>query len=94
MLGLMQQLTVNAAAVRFDDDSLTGKVLNYMAGQQGAQPADIANQAKAIVPFLTISTIPRISRSRRLRPPRCRSPCSWPAPCPTRWTSPRRSASR
>jgi hypothetical protein len=53
MLGLMQQLTVSSAAVRFDDDSLTGKVLNYVASQQGAQPADIANQAKAIVPFLT-----------------------------------------
>ena len=53
MLGLMQQLTINGASVRFDDDSLTGKVLDYYAKQQGVSAADIANQAKAIVPFLT-----------------------------------------
>jgi len=53
MLGLMQQLTFHGANIRFDDDSLTGKVLNYVAKQQGMQPKDIANQAKAIVPFLT-----------------------------------------
>jgi hypothetical protein len=52
MLGLMQQLTFHGATIRFDDDSLTGKVLEYVAKQQGAKPADIANQAKAIVPFL------------------------------------------
>jgi hypothetical protein len=53
MLGLMQQLTFHAANIRFDDDSLTGKVLNYVAEQQNMKPEDIANQAKAIVPFLT-----------------------------------------
>jgi hypothetical protein len=53
MLGLMQQLTFHAANIRFDDDSLTGKVLNYVAQQQNMKPEDIANQAKAIVPFLT-----------------------------------------
>ena len=53
MLGLMQQLTFNGASIRFDDDSLTGKVLDYVAKQQGMKPEDIANQAKAIVPFLT-----------------------------------------
>lgn len=52
MLGLMQQLTVNGASLRFDDDSLTGKVLDYLAGQQGASASDIANQAKAVVPFM------------------------------------------
>ena len=52
MLGLMQQLTFHGATVRFDDDSLTGKVLDYVAEQQGTKPKDIANQAKAIVPFL------------------------------------------
>jgi hypothetical protein len=52
MLGLMQQLTFHEAAIRFEDDSLTGKVLEYIAGQQGKKPADIANQVKAIVPFL------------------------------------------
>ncbi len=32
-------------------DSLTGKVLDYVARQQGMKAKDIANQAKAIVPF-------------------------------------------
>ncbi len=51
MLGLMQQLTFHSAKIRFDDASLTGKILAYIAGQQGAQPADIVNQAKALLPF-------------------------------------------
>ena len=51
MLGLMQQLTFHGATIRFDDDSLTGKVLDYVARQQGAKPADIVNQAKAMLPF-------------------------------------------
>jgi hypothetical protein len=52
MLGLMQQLTFHSASLRFDDDSLTGKVLDFIAAQQGVKAADLANQAKAIVPFL------------------------------------------
>ena len=52
MLGLMQQLTFHAATIRFDDDSLTGKVLEYAARQQGAKPEDVAAQTKAVVPFL------------------------------------------
>ncbi len=52
MLGLMQQLTFHSASLRFDDDSLTGKVLDFLAAQQGIKGADLANQAKAIVPFL------------------------------------------
>ncbi|TRC92207.1 hypothetical protein FJV76_29430 [Mesorhizobium sp. WSM4303] len=51
MLGLLQQLSFNSASVRFDDDSLTGKVLEYVGKQQGISGKDIANQAKAIVPF-------------------------------------------
>lgn len=52
MLGLMQQLTFHSTSIRFDDDSLTGKVLDYVAAQQNMKASDIANQAKAIVPFL------------------------------------------
>ena len=33
--------------------SLTGKVLEFIGKQQGMSASDIANQAKAIVPFLT-----------------------------------------
>lgn len=51
MLGLMQQLSFHAASIRFDDDSLTNKVLEYVGKQQGMSGKDIANQAKAIIPF-------------------------------------------
>lgn len=51
ILGLMQQLSFNSASIRFDDDSLTNKVLDYVGKQQGMSGKDIANQAKAIVPF-------------------------------------------
>ena len=51
MLGLVQQLTFHSASLRWDDDSLTGKVLEYVGKQQGMSAADVANQAKAIVPF-------------------------------------------
>ncbi len=51
MLGLMQQLTLNGATLRFDDDTLTQKALEFVAAQQGAKPAAIVNQAKAILPF-------------------------------------------
>ncbi len=51
MLGLMQQLTLNGATLRFDDDTLTQKTLEFVAAQQGAKPADIVNQAKAVLPF-------------------------------------------
>lgn len=52
MLGLMQQLTFNGASVRFDDDSITNKVLDYLGKQQGVTGKDVANQAKAIVPLM------------------------------------------
>jgi len=52
MLGLMQQLSFHSLAVRFDDDSLTKKVLDYVGAQQGMTGADIANQVKAMVPIL------------------------------------------
>lgn len=51
MLGLLQQLSFNGASVRFEDASLTGKVLDYVGKQQGMSAKDVANQAKAIVPF-------------------------------------------
>jgi hypothetical protein len=51
MLGLMQQINLHGATIRFDDDSLTDKVLSFVAAQQGAQPGDIKNQAKAVLPF-------------------------------------------
>ena len=53
MLGLMQQLTFQTATLRWDDDSLTNRVIDYVAGMQKMKPDDIRNQAKAIVPFMT-----------------------------------------
>lgn len=51
ILGLLQQLTFHEAEIAFSDDLLTGKVLEFVAGNQGMKPADVANQAKAVVPF-------------------------------------------
>ena len=51
MLGLMQQVNFHSASIRFEDDSLTQKILEFVAAQQGMKPSDIANQAKAIIPF-------------------------------------------
>jgi hypothetical protein len=52
MMGLMQQLTFHSAQIRFEDNNLTNKVLDFVAKQQGARSKDIANQAKAMVPFM------------------------------------------
>jgi len=51
MLGLMQQLTVNGASIRFDDASLTNKLLDYFANQQGSDRATLTNQVKAVLPL-------------------------------------------
>ena len=51
MLGLMQQLSLNGATIRFDDDSLTGKILDFVAQQQGQKREDIVNLAKAALPL-------------------------------------------
>jgi hypothetical protein len=51
MLGLMQQLSLHGATIRFDDASLTGKILDFVAKQQGQKREDIVNLAKAGLPF-------------------------------------------
>lgn len=51
MLGLMQQLSFDHASVSYQDDSLTGKVMDFVARKQKMQRSDIVNQAKAILPF-------------------------------------------
>lgn len=52
MLGLMQQLTFEGASISFVDDSLTSRLLEFFAKQQNTTPEQLANQAKAIVPFM------------------------------------------
>ena len=51
ILGLLQQLSFHGAEIAFADDSLTGKVLEFVAQNQGMKASDVANQAKAVVPF-------------------------------------------
>lgn len=51
VLGLMQQLTLHGAEIAYGDDGLTQNVLGFVAQQQGVQASDVANQAKAMLPF-------------------------------------------
>jgi hypothetical protein len=55
MLGLMQQLSFISMSIRFDDASITGRVLDYAAKQQGQDRAAMVNQSKAIIPFMVAS---------------------------------------
>jgi hypothetical protein len=51
MLGLLQQLNFVSMSIRFDDASITGKVLDYAAKQAGQDRAAIVNQTKGVLPF-------------------------------------------
>lgn len=52
MLGLMQQLTFNSATIRVEDASLTGKLLDFFAQQQGVDRNSMVQQTKGILPFM------------------------------------------
>lgn len=52
MLGLMQQLNLHGLEISFDDSSLTTKVLEFAAEDQGVSATDVANQTKAVLPFM------------------------------------------
>jgi hypothetical protein len=52
MLGLLQQLNLHGLEISFDDASLTTKVLEFAAQDQGISAADVANQTKAVLPFM------------------------------------------
>jgi hypothetical protein len=51
MLGMLQQLNFISMSIRFDDASITGKVLDYAAKQAGQDRAAIVNQTKGVIPF-------------------------------------------
>jgi hypothetical protein len=51
MLGMLQQLNFISMSIRFDDASITGKVLDYAAKQAGQDRAAIINQTKGVLPF-------------------------------------------
>jgi hypothetical protein len=53
-LGLMQQLTFNSVSLRFDDASLTGRLLDYAAKQANQKREDLVNQAKGVLPVLAM----------------------------------------
>lgn len=52
MLGLMQQLTFNSAEVHFEDDSITGRALEYAGKQQGMDGAQMAQAVKGMAPLM------------------------------------------
>lgn len=52
ILGLMQQLELEGLEISFEDNSLTERVLAYAAEDQGTTPEAVADQTKAVLPFL------------------------------------------
>ncbi|TCR92960.1 hypothetical protein [Rhizobium sp. BK376] len=52
MLGLMQQLTLNSAQIRFDDASITKRALDYAGKQQGVTGEQMANTLKGLTPIM------------------------------------------
>lgn len=52
MLGMMQQLTLNGLSIRFDDASLTNKVLDMVASQQGTSREQMVQGLQAMLPFV------------------------------------------
>lgn len=52
MLGLMQQMSFNNAEIRFEDDGITGRGLEFAGKQQGTSGADMAQMVKAMVPIM------------------------------------------
>ncbi len=51
MLGLLQQLNFIGMTIRFDDASITNKIIDYAAKQAGQDRAAIINQTKGVLPF-------------------------------------------
>ncbi|WP_265515495.1 hypothetical protein [Nitratireductor luteus] len=51
MLGMMQQLSFHRLSIRFNDDSLSGKLLDLAASKQGGTPQDVIAQAQMIIPM-------------------------------------------
>jgi hypothetical protein len=52
LIGLAQQMTLNSASIRFDDASLTGKLLDLAAQKMGQPKETLINQYKGMVPVL------------------------------------------
>ncbi|MBD8553018.1 hypothetical protein IFT84_00610 [Rhizobium sp. CFBP 8762] len=52
MLGLIQQLSLNAISIRFEDDSITKRALDYAASEQGTTAAELTQSLKAMAPLM------------------------------------------
>ncbi|MDQ0319830.1 hypothetical protein QO002_001968 [Pararhizobium capsulatum DSM 1112] len=52
MMGLMQQLTFNGASIRFDDASITKRVLDYLGKEQGVSGDQLAQSLKGLIPVM------------------------------------------
>lgn len=51
MMGLLQQMTYISSSITFEDDSLTGKILDFQAAKQGTDRKSLVGLAKAVLPF-------------------------------------------
>ncbi|MGU3576348.1 hypothetical protein ACLBWZ_12475 [Brucellaceae bacterium C25G] len=54
MLGLAEQLTIKDIAIRFEDNSLTNKLFDFYAEQQGTEPQMLREQAKMVLPLMAM----------------------------------------
>ena len=52
MMGLLQQLSFNGASIRFDDASITKRVLDYMGKEQGVTGEQFTQSLKGMVPIM------------------------------------------
>lgn len=51
MMGMMQQLTLDAAQIRFEDASITKRALDYIGSQRGVTGEQLAQALKAMAPL-------------------------------------------
>jgi hypothetical protein len=51
MLGLMQQIEINAISIEIRDDSLTNRILDFVGEQQGMNRANVIAMAKGVLPI-------------------------------------------
>lgn len=52
MMGLLQQLSFNGASIRFDDASITKRLLDYFGKEQGVTGEQFAQSLKGMVPIM------------------------------------------
>ncbi len=64
MMGLMQQLTLDSAEIRFKDASITKRLLDYAGATQNVTGAQMANTLKGLAPIMLAQlNIPELQNS-------------------------------